>query len=276
MAWSDTYPRIVAELARKNGQWSPGVPKMQSSDAVGTLASYVASLRIAIENSCHGIAPSVVVGADGIIDLGGNLGNIALANARISVAGYISNCTPVGGNAWKRFAPDQPNIASWEPFRAPSLTSDDPLTEFFTGLLGAGSRNEQPEQVQLARAAMDTYQATIEVVNVNALLYRGVTWGEASCSTFLRKLRLLGGNLDQMHSNPPTTLTDDIKGALNDAKNASEQATKDVAHGLGKAAGDVANLSGGVLSEFLNGLFGSVGTVGLAVIVAYVAYKVYL
>jgi hypothetical protein len=147
VAWSDTYPKIVATLAAKNGQWSAGVPKLTSADAIGTLAAYVGSLRVGVERATDGICPSSYVDADGIKRI-----NVGVAPS-ISVAGYISKCTPVGGNAWKRYAADQPLVPSWEPFRDSTYI-----------------RNEQSEQLYGVREAMDAYQSAVNAITLGANL----------------------------------------------------------------------------------------------------------
>lgn len=246
MAWSDTYPKIVATLAAKNGQWSAGVPKLTSADAIGTLAAYVGSLRVGVERATDGICPSSYVDADGIKRI-----NVGVAPS-ISVAGYISKCTPVGGNAWKRYAADQPLVPSWEPFRDSTYI-----------------RNEQSEQLYGVREAMDAYQSAVNAITLGANLYRGVVWGEDPCKVALQKLRVLGSDLDSLAANPPTSLTDDLKGALDAASHASAKAA-------GKLTADVAGLAGDLAGDFASGFFGSATFTTIAAIAAYVAYKRFL
>lgn len=259
MAWSDTYPKIVAALIAKNGQWAPGIPKLKSADAIGTLAAYVGSLRAGIERAADGIAPSIAVTGEGVHQVPSSHAFDPLAQKTISVAGYISKCTPVAGNAWKRFAPDQPYVTSWEPYRDPSYV-----------------RDEQTEQIYLVREAMDKYQSALNAISIGATisdLAGDGTWRVDPCKIVMQKLRLLGSELDNMGANPPTTLSDDVKGALHDATTASEGALKSVAKGAGKVAGELGNVAGDIAANFAQGFLAQASLVTIAGVVAFIAYK---
>jgi len=270
MAWSDTYPEMIAALSAKLGVIAPGIPKLTNVDAIALLSPYVASLRVAIEARVDAIMPSPIVDGDGLF-APKDFDTLALYGSRaITVAGYISHCTPVSGSAWKRYASDQPDVPSWEPCRVPQGV-DFPLGIKI-------ERNAQPEQIVLVREAMDQYQTTLNMMSVATSFYPydDLVWTQDMVATLLKSLRMLGSDLDNMSANPPTTLEQDVSGALDHARHESEAAAAAFAKGAGKAAAEIGNVAGDVAGSFASGFLGKASIVTLGALVAFVAYKRFL
>lgn len=265
--WGSTYLKLVAALIAKNGSWVPNVPRMSAADMVGMLALYVGSIVGAIDNHTDGITFSRWLDDNGITI---NLDDFGISPLRVDTMRYVSRSVPVSSSAaWKRTlsAPTDAEktlgtaAESIEPHRDPSLI-----------------RDAQAEQVHAVRQLVADYQRALDASGRTIAVYPFGIAGADFCKSFLAACRSMNGDLDSLAENPPTTITQDLKGALHDATTASGEALKDLGSAAGKVAGGIGNVAGDVGANFLDSFFSSANltTIAVAGIVGYVAIRRYL
>lgn len=267
MGWVDAYPKILAELTRKRGQYAPNIPRLTKADMVGTLAQYSTSLANALSTVADRIARSEFATASGVFI---PLGAIASANT-LTPQTYLSECVaPNKTTPWKR---------------TPSKLTDDQLIKL-AGLSPSGTyepvrdptilRNEQTELIGFLRGAVADYQRALDQIAYAVSFYPlQTTAPQDTCKLFLSSVRALGSDLDVLGENPPTTFGQDVRGALAASTDASAKALETVGNAAGRAAGFVGNAVGNVAGSALSGFFDKANLVTLAVagVVGYVAFK---
>lgn len=262
MSWGDTHAKLVAQLCAKRGQWAPNVPKMTAADAVAMLALYVASIVSAIERACDGVGESAFVDSEGIVtDKIRNAGFLKIETMRtLAAQDYVSKAQPYAGVPWVR-SMVRDTEPTFQPYRLHSLIRDD-----------------QSELVTFVRQTMADYQRALDGIAIGLAIskYADVPWSSDAVKLILKKLVTVGSDLDVLAENPPTTLTEDLRGALSQATDASEAALKDVAKGTGKVAAELGNVAGDIAGNFAEGFLGQASLVTIALLVGWVAYKRYL
>jgi hypothetical protein len=289
MAWADSYPAIVAELTRRNGAWSQGVPKMRIHDMVAVAGIYGASVIAAVKRIAQGIPRSDFVTSDGLLD-NGALARYQAPYDTIDAPTYVTAAAPANvSTPWKRTPRKLTDlqkrradvlgikVVTYEPCRFPS--DGVPVL----GVIGVtlGDRNPQLELIHFLRQLMADYQRALDRITLATLVYGGAGFyddafaGRDACEMVLQAFRAMNGDLDTLAENPPTSLSQDIRGALGEALDASKEATKDIAHAAGKAANYIAETGGEVGASFLDGLFKNATVTSLAILglVGYVALK---
>ena len=263
MGWIETYAQLVKALTAKNGSWTSAVPKMKTSDMVALLGMYTTGVVPAVERVADAIIPSNYATAEGeslVAGVGGAFTLMGLDAPKIDARTYVSKTVGLDGAPWKRYLSAGASIdksTTYEPVRDPSLLRDNQL-----------------EQIGFVRQLMADYQRALDASAAALATYNLGFANQDRCAVFLSSIRSTGADLDVLAENPPTSLSDDLAGALRAATDKSEAALVSVGNAVGKAAAEIGNVAGQVAGSFGAGFFTKAGVLTLAVagVAAWVAF----
>lgn len=276
MGFTDEYPKLVAELVRRNGKYEAGVPRLRVADMLAVLGLYSRAMLSAIPRiATSGIVRSDFVTEDGIwtAPAGTARSPWLLATAdTISPAQYLTESIGIEGAAWRRtpskLTDEQINKAKLAGIAASKITYE-PARE------GALVRNDQAELVHFLRQTIADYDRALGAATLAVLLYPSSPASIELCKSFLSAIRAAGADLDVLAENPPTTWGADVRGALGAALDASEKAVVTIAEAGGSAAAWIGNAAGKVAGAATAGFFSTANLATLAVagVVGYIAIQ---
>lgn len=259
MGYVAQYPALVAELLRLRGSLGTdskgnAVPSLTGDDTVGVLALYASGLVNAIASRAK-VVLAEYVDASGIVP---PLRVPFVMHSPQSPRAFLA--APATSIAWKRTIAG----AAWTPARE-----------------GSDLRDPQAEQVYFLRESITTYEAALRATVQGFELYGSwvdrtkvsVKLSRDQVSAFLASVRSLGTSLDVMGENAPTTLMQDLRGALKASAGATGEALKEGADLAGRVAAGVSNTLGEMTGNFLEGFLKNAGLLTL-VIAGIVVYKV--
>lgn len=276
---SSVYPKVIDELRKKRGTYDDATPRMQLADMFAVLAMLSGSLSVTAKQVADRFPRSDFVDASGML----RIDNVVtqLGYDQIDVDTYLFGATRASGQpAWRR-AVTSPTQAQQDRANATPWDSSSHALVYEPARDPSVLRDEQLEQIAFLRQAVDYYDTALGQVSAATFVFKsnalsGLT-GKAIIDVFLRAIRQLGDQLDAMGEYPPTTLAQDVRGALGYALDESAKAAEAVVEQGGKAAAWVANETGKLAGAAANGFLSSANLTTLAAVgvVAIVMLKKY-
>lgn len=287
-AWGASYQALVTELARQYG-WADEqkrIPYMIGGELLAILALYTGPVQNAVARASDRIVLVEFATEDGLFDppIGSpNAVSVGITDSLSIEKLQLDQLSKKGDiDAARYVAAVGLDAQPWR--RSVTLTGDETKAQLafrawasstYEPVRDPSFRNPQLEQISFVRQMMSDYQGALLSANVGIALYRNTKLSRDAAKSFLDKLVPLGSSLDVLAENPPTTLGQDIKGALKSAVTASEGALQNIAEGAGATAAWLAEQAGKVAAAGGKGFFDNIGVTGAAVaaIAAYVYLK---